>query len=60
MSKSEPPTVAVDCPRCATTVNARLPRDRQRETDTISVADRLRGTDTACGQCGHAVELYFY
>ena len=60
MSKSEPPTIAVDCPRCAATVSARLPKATPMDPAIVSVADRLRGTDTACGRCGHALELYFY
>ncbi|ELZ07828.1 MULTISPECIES: hypothetical protein [Natrialba] len=58
MSRSENATMQIGCPECDTTVTTAVPAGPGLVDD--GTADRLRGTETACRNCGHELELYFY
>lgn len=64
MSRSNRSAVTVGCPTCGTTVNAPLPPGfglvDATESHPTDDANRLRGTETSCRNCGHELELYYY
>ncbi|ELY95252.1 hypothetical protein C482_16443 [Natrialba chahannaoensis JCM 10990] len=50
--------MAIGCPECDATVNAAVPAGPGLVADREPT--RLRGTEAACRNCGHELELYFY
>jgi len=58
MSQSNHPDMRIGCPECEATVNASLPPGPGIAAESDS--NRLQGRETACRNCGHELELYYY
>ncbi|SIS00219.1 hypothetical protein [Natronorubrum thiooxidans] len=58
MAQSDPAEVHIGCPECETSINASVPPGPG--IDEESHANRLQGSETACRNCGHELELYYY
>lgn len=58
MSQSERSEMRIGCPECDATVNASLPPGPGIHDESDS--NRLQGRETACRNCGHELELYYY
>lgn len=72
MARTDSLLATVGCPACDADVTAALPAEPASGADVtlgtgpdLGVAGapdgaRLRGTETTCGNCGHAVDVYYY
>ena len=58
MSQSDRSQMRIGCPECEATVNAAVPPGPGIHEESES--NRLQGTETACRNCGHELELYYY
>ncbi|MFP8952634.1 hypothetical protein ACLI4Z_06610 [Natrialbaceae archaeon A-arb3/5] len=58
MSRSNQAAVRIRCPACDTIVNAPVPPGPGIIEDRDTAP--LHGTETACRNCEHELELYFY
>lgn len=58
MSQSDRSEMRIGCPECEATVNASVPPGPGIHEENSS--NRLQGTETACRNCGHELELYYY
>ncbi len=50
----------IGCPECEAVVSAPIPPGTGIQTRDPDAENRLRGTETSCGNCGHELELYYY
>lgn len=60
MSRSERSNVRIGCPQCDATVMAAVPRGTGIQQTEWGDRNRLQGRETACDNCGHELELYYY
>lgn len=58
MSQSDRSEMRIGCPECEATVDASVPPGPGIHDDHTT--NRLQGRETACRNCGHELELYYY
>lgn len=58
MSQPDRSNMHIGCPECKSTIAAPVPAGTG--IDDESTSNRLQGTETACRNCGHELEVYYY